>query len=69
MAEFQNNTGVQPVPTGTKVDVRFRNGATSKGVPAGLMEVEEDGPFYLAYDWTIDGSSGDILQWRLAEDE
>ena len=66
MSKFQENTGVQPVKTGTKVDVIFRNGLTANNVPAG----QETSPLVsmnFAEDWTITGDQFDIVKWRLAE--
>lgn len=68
MTEYIKNTGEMPVPKGTPVDVIFRNGAVTYNVPAGVSAIE-NGPLYLAYDWSITESRYDIMQWRPASEE
>lgn len=51
--------GTMPVPAGTLVDVKHRDGCEHLGV-----EVGERGVY--AEDWSHDGSSGDIIAYRIA---
>ena len=76
MSEWQVNTGVCPVKRGTLVDVRFGDGRVVYHTPALTMDaddvgVDESGRVSerAAFDWSIDGVGGDIVQWRLHEEE
>lgn len=72
---YTKNTGEQPVPTGTLVDVIFRCGAFAKNVPAGVqlsyaeaISANPDNDGY-AQDWNLSEGDEDydIVEWRLAE--
>lgn len=65
MNEFQPNTGVQPVPTGTPVDVIFRNGEVAINVPAGVV-TDPAVSMNFAADWSLEKVDWDIVQWRLS---
>lgn len=57
-----------PVPVGTRVDVKYRDGQETYGVGVGLGEkAKGSNPNLLAEDWTITGHPSDIMQWRYAE--
>ena len=76
MSEWQANTGVCPVKEGTLVDVKFADGYIVYHTPALTMDeddigIDEEGrvSWRAAFDWSIDGVRGDIIQWRLHEEE
>lgn len=57
-----------PVPVGTPVDVKYRDGDTNYGTKAGVAgDSSGADPTMWAVDWQITGSKGDIMQWRYAE--
>lgn len=52
--------GEMPVPSGTPIDVRYRDESEETGVEAG-------GPF--ANDWYHDGSNDDIVAYRVLKED
>lgn len=56
--------GECPVPAGTLVDVRFRDGEKATGVPASINSV---GRSRLTLHWGISGKRSDIVEYRLHE--
>lgn len=57
-----------PVPVGTRVDVKYRDGDENYGVRAGFASDSEGShEWRVAYSWILTGESGDIMQWRYAE--
>lgn len=57
-----------PVPVGTRVDVKYRDGDENYGVRAGFAgDYECSHAWRVAYSWLLSGHSGDIMQWRYAE--
>lgn len=76
MSEWQDNTGVCPVEAGVLVDIELRHGAKVYHTPALTLDEEDIGvdeygrpSFYAAFDWSIDNAGGDIIKWRLHEEE
>ena len=59
--EWIENSGSIPVPLGTLVDVEYRDGNTCHALPAGKWL----NGAWCAHDWGIDGSTGDIIKWRI----
>lgn len=58
--------GECPVPRGTLVDVRYRNGKENHHVGAGLSFCDTgSNPDMNAEDWSKDGTSSDIIAYRL----
>lgn len=57
------NYGNMPVPQGTLVDVRYRDGAVSYNQPAGVRGRRGE---CWAYAWTNTDHIGDIMEWRFA---
>lgn len=57
-------SGECPVPRGTLVDVKHRDGEVYRRVPARYAAFEGNGS---AYDWEHDGSVGDIIAYRVSE--
>lgn len=57
-----------PVPVGTRIDVKYRNGEENYGVRAGVDgDASGSNADMNASNWEVDGSAGDIMQWRYAE--
>lgn len=57
-----------PVPVGTRVDVKYRDGDENYGVRAGFAsDFEGSHEWRVAFSWILTGESGDIMQWRYAE--
>lgn len=57
-----------PVPVGTPVDVKYRDGHTNYGTKAGVfVNCSGSNPKRNASSFEIDGFSSDIMQWRYAE--
>lgn len=56
--------GECPVPEGTLIDVKYRDGYKQKGCPAGYTSDEF---MRRAIEWTHDGVNGDIIAYRLAK--
>jgi hypothetical protein len=57
-----------PVPVGTPVDVKYRDGHTNYGTKAGVfMDCAGSNPKRNASSFEIDGFPADIMQWRYAE--
>lgn len=57
-----------PVPVGTRVDVKYRDGQENYGVRAGVAgDTSGSNADMNAYHWGIDASGGAIMQWRYAE--
>ena len=57
-----------PVPVGTQVDVKYRDGHTNYGTKAGVfVDCSGSDPKRNACSFEIDGFSSDIMQWRYAE--
>ena len=57
-----------PVPVGTRVDVKYRDGDENYGVRAGFAsDFEGSHEWRVAFSWILAGESGDIMQWRYAE--
>lgn len=63
MTEWIKNTSEEcPVPKGTRIDVKYRDGETLTNIPA-LVSIEgrdAQAPF-----WCHDNFSNDIIYWRL----
>lgn len=58
--------GECPVPTGTLVDVRYRNGEENHHIGAGIsFDDTGSNPDRNAEDWNNDGSPFDIISYRL----
>lgn len=56
--------GECPVPVGTLIDVKYRDGYKQKGCPAGMGNTKFA---RVAIDWTHDGVAGGIVAYRLAK--
>lgn len=57
-----------PVPVGTRVDVKYRDGDENYGVRAGVTtDTSGSHPKRTARNFEIEGFSSDIMQWRYAE--
>lgn len=57
-----------PVPVGTRVDVKYRDGDENYGVRAGVTtDTSGSHPKRTACNFEIEGFSSDIMQWRYAE--
>jgi hypothetical protein len=68
--EWQPHDGTgMPVPYGTLVDVRHRDGDVFFAQPAGVRDDspnQDDPSCGFAHDWTADGfSGGDIIAYRV----
>lgn len=59
------NGGECPVPVGTRVDVKHRDGDEGFNRPAGQLSDGVGTGRAIAYDWTHDNSGGDIISYRL----
>lgn len=58
--------GKCPVPEGTPVDVRFRDGQELHGAEAQISVVDRPRDAAYAF-WNRDGNRNDIVAWRLAK--
>lgn len=56
---WSDNNGHLPVPEGTLVDVRWRDGQVHEAQPAGQLGRE-------AFNWALNGHYCDIVSWRLS---
>lgn len=57
-----------PVPVGTRVDVKYRDGQKNYGARAGYdSDSECSHSWRVAFSWSLTGEGGDIMQWRYAE--
>lgn len=67
--EWKENTGVQPVADGVKIDVIYLDGEINFNVSAGII-MARDGSFNRsAHNWLLNGLECSIFSWRLHVDE